>query len=188
MRNLSLQLSIYASAPTPPRQAAGETATCQLWIGGATDRTTRTMIEEPRRWLMLIETAAGAPGAHVPDGSLLSWKLDQINPGDRSSPSNAGGLILSSMDIEASVDEEFNDWYDMEHFPVLTKLPGMLAARRFRARQGSPRYVALYHVTDLAIYAKPSWYCVNDTPWTQRMRRFQRNRTYFMFRPAHDTT
>ena len=26
----------------------------------------------------------------------------------------------------------------------------MLAARRFRARHGSPRYVALYHVTDLS--------------------------------------
>ncbi len=183
MHNLSLQLAIYSSAPTSPRQMAGEAATRQLWIGGATDRTTRTMIEEPRRWLMLIETVANAPHAPVPDGALLSWELDQINPGDRPSPADASGLILTSMDVEGSAEEEFNDWYDTEHIPVLAKLPGMLAARRFRARRGAPRYVALYHVTDLAIYAEPSWYCVNDTPWTLRMRRFQRNRTYFMFRP-----
>ena len=56
-----------------------------------------------------------------------------------------------------------------------------LAARRFRATEGNPRYVALYHVEDTGIYATPGWKAANETPWILRMRRFQRDRTYFMF-------
>jgi hypothetical protein len=183
MPSLRAQLAIYESRPELPLHATAE-FTRQLWVGGNTDRTTRTMAEEPRRWLVLVETATKPAEAPFPDGELRSWDLEQINPGDQPSPAAAAGLILSSMDIEASVEEEFNDWYNTEHIPVLAKLPGMLAARRFRAHRGSPRYVALYHVADLAIYALRTWYSVNDTPWTLRMRRFQSNRTYFMFRAA----
>jgi hypothetical protein len=181
------QLAIYESRPELSLHASTE-FTRQLWIGGNTDRSTRTMAEVPRRWMVLVETASKPVEALFPKGELRSWDLQQINPGEQPSPAAAVGLILSSMDIDESVEDEFNDWYDTEHFPVLTKLPGMLAARRFRAHRGRPRYVALYHVADLAIYALRSWYSVNDTPWTLRMRRFQSNRTYFMFRTADDTT
>ena len=46
---------------------------------------------------------------------------------------------------------------------------------------GDPRYVALYHVENTDIYATPGWMAANETPWILRMRRFQRDRTYFMF-------
>jgi hypothetical protein len=189
MPGLGLQLTISESVPKLSHQATTESKllTRQSWIGGVTDRKTRTMIAEPRRWLVLIETVSTLTEAPPAGGERFRWDLEQINPGDCPSPDNAGGLILSSMDIDGGVEEEFNDWYNTEHMPVLAKLPGMLAARRFRAHHGSPGYVALYHVTDITIYAKRSWYSVNETPWTQRMRRFQRNRTYFMFRPAEDT-
>jgi hypothetical protein len=60
----------------------------------------------------------------------------------------------------------------------------MIRARRFRALSGTPRYVALYHVANPDIYATAAWTSANFTPWMLRMRRFQRNRTYFMFHPA----
>jgi hypothetical protein len=63
----------------------------------------------------------------------------------------------------------------------LSNLSGMVTARRFKAHHGRPSYIALYHVSDLSIYAKPSWTAVNETAWTKRMRRYQHNRTYFMF-------
>ena len=109
MPSLRAQLAIYESRPELPLHATAE-FTRQLWIGGNTDRTTRTMAEEPRRWLVLVETATKPAEAPFPDGELRSWDLEQINPGDQPSPAAAAGLILSSMDIEASVEEEFNDW------------------------------------------------------------------------------
>lgn len=184
MANLHLQLAIYDQAPALPQ--AADAVRRQVWVGGATDRATRTMIEEPRRWLTLLETRT--PAADGTAGALLSWDLEQINPGDAPSPEDAGGILITAMDVDPAVEEEFADWYNTEHIPILSKLPGMIAARRFRARRGHTRYVALYHVTDLGIYAKPSWFTANETPWMLRMRRFQRNRTYFMFRSPDEAT
>jgi hypothetical protein len=181
MANLRLQLAIHERPVTAGSADTTDVLTRQIWRGGAMDRTTRTMVADPPRWLSLVETA-GPKSALTEDEALLSWDLAQINPGDMCSPEDAGGVILTAMDVDPAVEDEFNDWYNTEHIPILSKLPGMLAARRFRADRGTTRYLALYHVTDPAIYAKPSWYTANETPWMLRMRRFQHNRTYFMFR------
>jgi hypothetical protein len=147
----------------------------QLWKGGATDLTTRTVIADPPRWLLIAEqTPSERPALH-------QWTLEQINPGDLPSPENAGGVILVSMNVDPAQEEEFNDWYNMEHIPHFNRLAGVIAARRFRAIEGNPRYVALYHVENTGIYATPGWMAANETPWILRMRRFQRDRTYFMF-------
>ncbi len=139
------------------------------------------MIADPPRWLLIAD--------HLPDqpppserSPLRQWALRQINPGDLASPDIAGGVILVSMNVEPAREDEFNDWYNMEHIPHFNRLAGVIAARRFRAAEGDPRYVALYHVDDTAIYATPDWTAANETPWILRMRRFQRDRTYFMFR------
>lgn len=154
---------------------------CQIWKGGGTNLSTRTIMPHPPRWLVLADHEASQP---PPDTAraLLSWNLEQILPGHRLSPAHAGGVILVSMDIDPGREAEFDDWYNSEHIPHLSTIPGVLAARRFRsvgARQpGAPAYVALYHVEHTDIYATRTWAAANETPW---MRRFQRNRTYFMF-------
>jgi hypothetical protein len=156
----------------------------QVWKGGATDLSTREVIAEPPRWLVLDEHEAGR--MPVDTGvSLLSWDLEQIVPGRSLSPTGAGGVVLVSMDVDPERDAEFNDWYNTEHIPHLSGVPGVVAARRFRAVGGSqpgvPAYVALYHVESTSVYAARTWVIANETPWMLRMRRFQRNRTYFMF-------
>jgi hypothetical protein len=170
---LQLSLSIFDHEPVL------RPGVFQLWKGGATDLTTRTMNADPPRWLLIAEH--GQPA--VPERpASRQWALEQINPGDLASPDKAGGVILVSMNVEASHEDEFNDWYNTEHIPHFNRLPGVVAARRFRAIEGNPRYVALYHVENTDIYATPGWMAANETPWILRMRRFQRDRTYFMFR------
>jgi len=168
---LRLSLRIFDHEPARPPGAQG-------WRGGATDLTTRTMIADPPRWLTIDEGSPVPPERPV----LREWMLEQINPGTVPSPENAGGVILVSMNVEPDREEEFNDWYNMEHIPHFNRLPGVIAARRFRAIEGNPRYVALYHVETTDIYATPGWMAANEAPWILRMRRFQRDRTYFMFR------
>jgi hypothetical protein len=166
-----------------PTQAAG-ILTHQVWKGGAADLSTRTMIAAPPRWLVLADHKADQLPPETA-GALLAWDLEQILPGRRLSPSNAGGVIVVAMDIDPGHEDEFNAWYNTEHIPHLSNVPGVLAARRFRsvahALPGAPAYVALYHVADTGIYATRSWVVANETPWMLRMRRFQQNRTYFMF-------
>ncbi len=159
----------------------------QLWRGGATDLATRSMIADPPRWLEIADRTAEQTPAAPERPPLLAWASEQINPGTQISPGSAGGVILVSMNVDPAREEEFNAWYDTEHIPHFNRLPGVIAARRFRAIEGNPhylapRYLALYHVENTDIYATPGWTAANETPWMLRMRRFQRDRTYFMFR------
>jgi hypothetical protein len=176
---LRLSLRILDHVPAPAPSAAG--LTFQVWKGGATDLSTRAMIADPPRWLVLSDREADQSPTET-GASLLAWDLVQIVPGHRLSPVNAGGVILVSMDVDPGREEEFNDWYNTEHIPRLSAIPGVIAARRFRVLRGAPAYVALYHVENTDIYATRTWVAANETPWMLRMRRFQRNRTYFMFR------
>jgi hypothetical protein len=154
----------------------------QLWKGGATDLTTRTMLADPPQWLVIADHRPEQPPARPERPAQRDWAMQQINPGNLASPENAGGVILVSMNIEPSYEAEFNDWYNTEHIPHFNRLDGVIAARRFRATEGNPRYVALYHVVNTGIYATPGWMAANQTPWMLRMRRYQRDRIYFMFR------
>jgi hypothetical protein len=154
----------------------------QVWKGGATDLTTRTVIADPPRWLLIADHDPDHPASAPEREPLLRWDLEQINPGDLPSPDTAGGVILVSMNVDPARDDEFNDWYNMEHIPHFNRLAGVIAARRFRATAGNPRYVALYYVENTDIYATLGWMAANETPWILRMRQFQRDRTYFMFR------
>jgi len=171
---LRLTLQVFAHEPAHPRGA-------QLWRGGATDLMTRTVIADPARFLLITDHTPGYTPPETERKPLHHWSLEQIVPGDLPSPDIAGGVILVSMNIDPAHEAEFNDWYNTEHIPHFNRLAGVIAARRFRATEGNPRYVALYHVKTTGIYATPGWMAANETPWILRMRRFQRDRTYFMF-------
>jgi hypothetical protein len=171
---LRLSLLIFDHEPAAPSGA-------QLWKGGATDLATRTAIPDPPRWLLIADHSADRQPPPIEREPVRHWQLEQINACNLASPDRAGGVILVSMNVDRGREDEFNDWYNTEHIPHFNRLAGVIAARRFRAIDGHPRYVALYHVEDTSIYATPGWMAANETPWILRMRRFQRDRTYFMF-------
>jgi hypothetical protein len=179
-----LRLTLRILDREPSTASAQGFLTRQVWKGGATDLSTRSVIADPPRWLELADHGTDQMPVET-TAALLSWDLEQILPGDRVSPANAGGVILVSMDIDPDCEAEFSDWYNTEHIPRLSRIAGVLAARRFRAvggsRPGVPTYVALYHVESTGLYATRTWVAANETAWMLRMRRFQRNRTYFMF-------
>ena len=97
------------------------------------------------------------------------WACEQILPGDAPPAPGASGLFLACGDVPAEHEAEFNRWYDEEHVPLLATVPGVLAARRFRARSGSPRYIALYDLADLAAPQRPEWQSALATPWSKRI-------------------
>jgi len=47
-------------------------------------------------------------------------------------------VLLVRMGIPPEHEAEFNDWYNTEHVPALTSVPGVYGARRYRATAGSP--------------------------------------------------
>jgi hypothetical protein len=107
---------------------------------------------------------------------LLRFEGEQILPGDALPPQGAGGLLLNAMSVDPEHETEFNEWYDTEHIPALAAVPGVLSARRFRAREASPRYVALYHLVTPEVQASSEWKAAASSPWTDKMAPRFRNR------------
>lgn len=104
---------------------------------------------------------------------LLRFDGEQINPGNLAPPTGAGGLLLVSMAIAPAIDQDFNAWYDTEHLPALGGVPGVLAARRFKAAvaeaNGSRRYTALYHMTSPEVMQTPAWKTAATSAWTEKL-------------------
>ena len=49
------------------------------------------------------------------------------------------------MNVAPEHENEFNEWYNVEHLPALGAVPGVLAARRYRGSGAAQRYAAIYH-------------------------------------------
>ncbi|MGD9846674.1 MAG: hypothetical protein AB7O60_03060 [Variibacter sp.] len=180
-----LRLSLRMSSELPRAPASGnDPLTFQVWrggpcVGGTLDPGLRGREDGERQCCAIAD--------YRDDDAALpksDQNFEQINPGGSLSPDNAGALFIVMMSIAPAVEEEFNDWYDLEHIPRLIQVPGVIRARRFRALAATSRYMAVYHLADAAAYAEASWCDADRTPWIGRMRRFQSDRRYFMFKPA----
>ncbi|MDT3441418.1 MULTISPECIES: DUF4286 family protein [unclassified Pseudofrankia] len=65
-----------------------------------------------------------------------------------------GIMLVQASPASPEVEDEFNRWYDEDHLPDLLTIPGFVAARRFRLREGghvraaegTPRYLAIYEI------------------------------------------
>jgi hypothetical protein len=101
---------------------------------------------------------------------LLRFEGDQILPGDELPPDRAGGLLLNAMNIAPEFEAEFNEWYDREHIPALSAVPGVLCARRFRGTSGTRKYVALYHLAAPEVQESAEWKAARESDWTARLK------------------
>lgn len=82
------------------------------------------------------------------------------------------GLLLVTMEPPASLEEEFNDWYDTEHVPQRRSITGFENAQRFTCLTGWPRYLALYDLSSLDIIEREAYQAISGpytTPWSRRM-------------------
>lgn len=107
--------------------------------------------------------ASDAPGLphHAPAGRTATGASLQ-----------AHGLLLASMEPPASLEEEFQDWYDHEHVPERIGIAGVLNGVRLVCVEGWPRYVALYDLATLDVLDGPGYRAVsgdNFSPWSKRI-------------------
>jgi|NGEPerStandDraft_6_1074524.scaffolds.fasta_scaffold66692_1 hypothetical protein len=82
------------------------------------------------------------------------------------------GLLMATMEPPAGMEEEFQDWYDTEHFPERAAAEGFLTAQRFTCIDGFPRFLALYDLEDNGVLQRPSYRAIAGarySAWTQRI-------------------
>jgi hypothetical protein len=84
-------------------------------------------------------------------------------------PMAAKGMLLTSMDVDAADEAEFNRWYDREHLEERVAIPGFLEARRYVAHQGSPKYLSLYSTAEFDVLDSLAYRAAlsNQTAWSK---------------------
>jgi hypothetical protein len=77
------------------------------------------------------------------------------------------GLLLTLTEPPAAMEEEFNAWYDEEHFPERLAIPGFRSARRWVSER---TYLATYELDSAQVLQSAAYLARfhNQTPWSRR--------------------
>lgn len=82
------------------------------------------------------------------------------------------GLMVAMMQPPPTMEEEFQDWYDTEHFPERRNCEGFVTAQRLICLDGFPRYLALYDLSSRAVMDGPAYAAIarnRYSQWTKRI-------------------
>lgn len=101
---------------------------------------------------------------------------EQIYPDEEYQPPDSEILLAVGIDVPLEKDEEFNAWYNTDHMVALSRVPGFITRRRFRAvetqlsgRAGSklsgPKYLALYDLADEHVLRSEAFLKERWSPW-----------------------
>jgi hypothetical protein len=172
----------YDTEHIPERQRVPGFLVCQRWIGAENPKQSVATYDLENVSVLQSPAYRAIGGENLSPWSkrvtsrvqrLLRFEGDQILPGDKTAPGNAGGLLVVGMTPAPAVETAFNAWYDTEHVPALARVPGVLSARRFRTAGGSggPKYVALYHLTAPSVVDGAEWKAASgSTPMPDEIR------------------
>jgi hypothetical protein len=117
---------------------------------------------------------------------METWLLRErfMSAAQRDDPTDQAWLQIVMMNIDPSVESEFNEWYEQEHaFRIGSVAPEFVSVTRYEAMRGSPRYHAFWRLTDRKGPERDPWLSASETPWTRRLRRFNRDRRRLLLAP-----
>ncbi|PRZ42321.1 hypothetical protein CLV47_106193 [Antricoccus suffuscus] len=81
------------------------------------------------------------------------------------------GLLLVMIDIELEYEDEFNRWYNEEHFPERLECPGFISARRYVATEGAPKYLAIYELENIDVLSAEDYLRISPpSEWSKNLR------------------
>lgn len=81
-------------------------------------------------------------------------------------------LVTVYADVPAEAEGEYNRWYDTHHIPERLKVPGFLAAARYTAYAGEPKYLTVYELAHAGVFKDPLLQKLTNEPsdWDRRMQ------------------
>jgi len=86
------------------------------------------------------------------------------------------GMLMTSMDIDAAHEQEFNQWYDREHLAERVAIEGFVESRRYVAVNATPKYLGLYSTATFDVLDSPAYRTAlaSQTKWSlTNIGRFQ---------------
>jgi hypothetical protein len=101
--------------------------------------------------------------------------------GDVSRP--APFLYTVELDIAAADLPAIYEWYEKEHLPLLTSVPGCIGGTRYRRLDGgAPNLLAAYRFERPEVNQSAEWIAARSTPWCDRVRPLFRSTRRFVRR------
>lgn len=107
-------------------------------------------------------------------------------------------LFAAAMDVEPAREALFNEVYDGEHVPLILKVPGVIAAARFKRQEltmviggerrtivveNEPLYNALYEIESPEVLTSDPWAkAVDQGRWPGQVRPYTTNRRHVFYR------
>lgn len=84
----------------------------------------------------------------------------------------AKGLLFASFDYSGAHEDEFHDWYDLEHVPERQRVPGFINTERWLGDENPKIAVATYDLDSLAVLQSAAYRAIggaNTSVWTKRV-------------------
>ena len=107
-------------------------------------------------------------------------------------------LFIASMDVTGDREDIFNEVYDTEHCPLLSRVPGVRAVSRFETSsfsmaiggeirtiipENEPKYHAVYEIDDPEVLESAEWSdAVDSGRWPAQVRPYTSNRHHSLLR------
>ena len=107
-------------------------------------------------------------------------------------PLQGNYLLSANMDVAPEKEDLFNEVYDEEHVPAVLKVPGVLAAARFKTEEltmmlggerktivveGEPKFSALYELESPDVMLSKEWAMATELGrWPGEVRPYTANR------------
>lgn len=107
-------------------------------------------------------------------------------------------IMIASMDVDPEHEVIFNDVYDREHVPNLSKVPGILSVTRFERQEltisiggekrvvkleNEPKYAAIYELESPEALVSNEWAdAVEKGRWPSQVRPHTKNRRHVLLK------
>jgi hypothetical protein len=168
----------------PERERVPGFLSCKRWLGdGKTAlatydlETVGVMKSAPYKAIAYENLSVWSKRVTAKAKRLIRFEGEQILGPDKLTPAEVGAILVNAMNVDPAHEKDFNAWYDQEHIPQLSAVPGCIMAKRFRSTDdGSHKYIALYHLASPDVQASAAWKKAVDTPWSERIRPHYKDR------------
>lgn len=181
----------YRAVPLPPATEANAGQQTYLALYELADAG---VVESPAYWAARPSSAAASERSKRMYGAFRNlargvYRRLLTCPDPEPTDLAAARYVLQvSVEVDPAAEEEFNDWYNTEHLPLLAAAEGVLRAHRYRLDRAASRlegdlttYVALYDMTSPDAMQSAGWKHGVTTPWTKRIRTFFRRRIFDLY-------
>jgi len=107
-------------------------------------------------------------------------------------------LMIASMDVDPEHEAIFNEVYDREHVPNLSKVPGVLGITRYKRSTltmniggerktieipNEPVYTAIYELESPEVLTSAAWdKAIEEGRWPNQVRPYTKNRRHVLLK------